>query len=217
MVTTIHLVRHGEVFNPDRILYGRMDGFRLSTRGQEMARLTAKFLSGLGRDVASVTASPLLRAQQTAAPIAEALSITRVFTDAGLIEAGNDFEGTSVGAQPWKLAAPRYWPRYRNVFTPSWGEPYADMVARMSAVVERVRSESVGRDAVLVSHQLPIWVTRLYFEGKHLWHNPARRQCTTCSITSLVFDDEGAFQKVEYAEPAADLSQDFSADGWSAK
>ena len=35
--TTIHFVRHGEVHNPDHILYERLPGFHLSDRGRRMA------------------------------------------------------------------------------------------------------------------------------------------------------------------------------------
>ena len=37
--TTVHLVRHGEVYNPKKILYGRMPGYHLSSRGNSMACL----------------------------------------------------------------------------------------------------------------------------------------------------------------------------------
>ncbi|MDU0938323.1 MAG: histidine phosphatase family protein, partial [Dermabacter sp.] len=67
--TIVHLVRHGEVHNPGKILYGRLPGYRLSERGEQMARLTGAALAE--RDIAKVVASPLLRAQQTAKPIAE--------------------------------------------------------------------------------------------------------------------------------------------------
>lgn len=66
--TTVHLVRHGEVHNPERILYGRLPGYRLSDRGQQMASLVGEHLAE--SDIALVRSSPMLRAQQTAAPIA---------------------------------------------------------------------------------------------------------------------------------------------------
>jgi broad specificity phosphatase PhoE len=66
--TVVHLLRHGEVHNPEGVLYGRLPGYQLSERGQQMALRAAEALSG--HDIAVVTASPLERAQQTAAPIA---------------------------------------------------------------------------------------------------------------------------------------------------
>ena len=45
-----------------------------------------------------------------------------------------------------------------------------------------------GHEALCVSHQLPIWTLRRFVEGKRLWHDPRRRQCSLASVTSLVFD-----------------------------
>ena len=66
--TTVHLLRHGEVYNPEAVLYGRLPGFRLSDDGQQMAVDAAKALDG--RDITAVVASPLQRAQETARPTA---------------------------------------------------------------------------------------------------------------------------------------------------
>ncbi|MDR2722381.1 MAG: histidine phosphatase family protein [Cellulomonadaceae bacterium] len=229
MSTTVHLIRHGEVYNPDKILYGRMDGFRLSDRGQAQAATTAAALKDAGRDVVAVTASPLLRAQQTASAIGEAFNLP-VASDDRLIEAGNTFEGTTVGARPLQLLNPRWWPLLRNPLRPSWGEPYLDQAQRVLAVVADVARANVGHESVLVSHQLPIWVARLHIEGKRLWHDPRKRQCTLCSVTSLTFDDDAlaagslpvaglaaALEGIDYSEPAAALSATLSTDGWSVK
>ena len=64
----MHVLRHGEVFNPSKILYGRLPDFHLSELGKQMAKADAQALSG--RDVTYVVASPLERAQETAEPIA---------------------------------------------------------------------------------------------------------------------------------------------------
>ena len=52
-----------------------------------------------------------------------------------------------------------------------------------------------------MSHQLPIWTLRRYVTGRHLWHDPRRRQCALASLTSLVFDD-GELVQLRYTEPA---------------
>ena len=63
----IHLVRHGEVFNPQGVLYGRLPGYGLSSLGHEMAQLAADDLAGRGRAVGALISSPLQRTQQSAA------------------------------------------------------------------------------------------------------------------------------------------------------
>jgi broad specificity phosphatase PhoE len=203
--TTVHLVRHGEVFNPDGVLYGRLSGFHLSERGLQMAEKVADHLAG--RDVAAVTSSPLERAQETARAIAKPHGLD-VGTDDDLIEAGNYFQGLTFGVGDGSLRHPRHWPRMVNPFRPSWGEPYVDVVARMMTAVQQglatARAAGPGREGVLVSHQLPVWVTRLHLEGRRLWHDPRRRECSLCSVTSLTYDGD-RLVALSYAEPAASL------------
>lgn len=200
-ITTVHLVRHGEVHNPGKILYGLLPGYRLSDRGQEMARLVADHLASA--DIAQVTASPLLRAQQTAAPIAAAHGLD-VGSDQRLIESGNHFEGLRVGHGAGRLTNLRHWPFFLNPLRPSWGEPYREQAARMLGAVLDARDAAPGRDSVLVSHQLPIWTVRRAAERRPLAHDPRRRQCGLCSVTSLRFDGRELIG-IDYAEPAAAL------------
>lgn len=199
--TTVHLVRHGEVHNPDGVLYGRIPGYRLSERGRAMAARVAEHLSDAGRDVVGVVASPLQRAQETATPTAEAFDVA-LSTDDRLVEAGNHFEGTTVGSHPGQLAHPRHWRYLWNPLRPSWGEPYADQVVRMRAAVDDARRAFAGHEVVLVSHQLPVWLTRRSYEGRSLAHDPRRRECALASLTSLRFEGD-RFVGLHYREPAA--------------
>ncbi|RPF22987.1 histidine phosphatase family protein [Myceligenerans xiligouense] len=201
--TTVHLLRHGEVHNPEGVLYGRLPGYRLSDRGQEMAARVAKHLSTRGRDVTVVIASPLQRAQETATPIAREFAL-ELGTDDRLIEADNHFEGKRFGVGDGALSRPAHWPYLWNPFRPSWGEPYTEQVLRMRGAIETARQAAEGHEAVLVSHQLPVWLTRCSFEGRRLWHNPRNRQCNLASLTSLRFED-GRFTGLHYSEPVADL------------
>ncbi len=203
MRTTVHLLRHGEVHNPEGILYGRLPGFRLSEDGQQMARDAAKALTG--RDVTEVVASPLQRAQETAEPIAEVFGL-EVSTDDRLIESENHFQGTQFGVGDGALKNPSNWPYLRNPFTPSWGEPYLAIARRMLHAAEEARDRNLGHEVVCVSHQLPIWTLRRYVEGRRLWHHPGHRQCGLASLTSLTWEGERLLQ-VTYSEPAGEASR----------
>jgi broad specificity phosphatase PhoE len=196
--TRVHLVRHGEVHNPDGVLYGRLPGFRLSDKGQQQAAKVAEAF--YGRDVVAVIASPLQRARETAAPIAARHHLW-VDTDTDLIESTNFFEGRKVSPGDGVWRNPRVWWQLRNPLTPSWGEPYDQIAARMSAAVHNARARAAGREVVCVSHQLPVWTARRYFKGQRLAHLPTHRQCAVASVTSLVFDGD-RFVDVEYDEPA---------------
>jgi broad specificity phosphatase PhoE len=197
--TVVHLVRHGQVENPRRVLYGRLPGYHLSASGQAQAELLAGHFAGAR--LAAVLASPLERAQQTAAPIAAAHGL-EVRTDLRLIENSNIFEGAAGNLAWYILRHPKLWWKLRDLRAPSWGERNVDMVERMHAVVDAVREEFAGRQVVLVSHQAPIWVARLAFERRRLSHWPGRRRCTLASVTTLTFDGD-QLTGVGYAEPAA--------------
>lgn len=197
--TVVHLLRHGEVHNPNGILYGRLPDYHLSERGRQMAELATEWFKG--RDIAALYSSPLERAQETAEPISTMFGLP-IQLDARMIEAGNRFEGTAFSSR--SVADPRIWGRLYNPFQPSWGEPYTAIVKRMAEVIRAVRKDVWGREAVCVSHQLPIWMARRAAEKQRLWHRPDRRQCNLASVTSLTFAEERLIS-VSYNEPAAVL------------
>jgi broad specificity phosphatase PhoE len=199
--TVVHLMRHGEVDNPRGVLYGRLPDYHLSELGREMAETVTRHLAD--HVVVRVVASSLERAQETATPIAASHDL-RVSTDDRVIEAANHFEGKTFGVGDGALSKPQHWPKLVNPFTPSWGEPYAEIASRMLHAISDARAQSRGHEAVLVSHQLPIWTVRNQLEGKHLWHDPRKRECSLASLTSLEYlgDD---LQSITYSEPAAAL------------
>lgn len=199
--TTVHVVRHGEVHNPERVLYGRLPGYALSELGRRMADLVAADLAD--RDVVEVVASPLERAQETAAPIAAAHALT-VGTDSRLIEAGNRFEGRQVAGGKGILREPGLYRYLLNPLRPSWGEPYTRLAARMVAAVEDARTRAEGHESVLVSHQAPIWLLRSALEGRRLWHDPRKRECSLASVTSLTYAGP-TLESIDYSEPAVAL------------
>ncbi|MGH3445735.1 MAG: histidine phosphatase family protein [Nocardioidaceae bacterium] len=201
MRTSVHLLRHGEVHNPSGVLYGRRDGYHLSDLGRQMALRVADTIAE--RDITALVSSPLERARETAEPLAAARGLS-IHTDARVIESTNVFEGRTFGVGDGVLRKPSSWRHLWNPFRPSWGEPYTQVASRMMAAVYDARDRAAGHEAVIVSHQLPIWVTRLHAEGRRFLHDPRKRQCTLCSLTTFTFEDD-ALSTVSYSEPAADL------------
>jgi broad specificity phosphatase PhoE len=199
--TVVHLLRHGEVHNPHHILYGRLPGYHLSALGRRMADLAAEHLAD--HDVVHLVSSPLERARETAAPVGEAHGLT-VHLDDRVVEAGNAFEGLPVAGGKGLLRHPRLWPKMLNPFRPSWGERYTEIVARMRDAIVDAREEARGHEAVVVSHQAPIWMIRLATEGRALAHNPTHRQCSLASLTSFTFLGDDLLS-LSYSEPAAAL------------
>jgi broad specificity phosphatase PhoE len=199
--TVVHVLRHGEVFNPEKILYGRLPGYKLSELGEKMALAAAGALDG--HDITRVVSSPLERAQQTAIPFADRFGLD-VALDERLIESENFFEGKRVSVGDGVLRNPRYWGVLWNPFRPSWGEPYTVIAARMLAAVHAARDAAEGHEAVCVSHQLPIWTLRRFAEKQRMWHDPRRRECALASLTSFHFDGP-ELSAITYSEPAAAL------------
>ncbi|HVX44054.1 MAG TPA: histidine phosphatase family protein [Mycobacteriales bacterium] len=196
--TVVHLLRHGEVENPKKILYGRLPGYHLSAAGREMAEKAAVALSE--RDLTYLVSSPLDRALDTAAPLAARTGL-EVALDERFIEPTNFFEGKEFGVGDGALRHPGNWKALWNPFRPSWGEPYKAVALRMIAGMAAARELARGHEAVVVSHQLPIWVTRLQLSGKRLWHDPRKRECSLASVTSFTYDGEELVD-IGYTEPA---------------
>ncbi|CAB4613441.1 unannotated protein [freshwater metagenome] len=202
MSSTVHVIRHGEVENPNKILYGRQPGWRLSKRGQEMAQTIGEWSKSI--DLGALHVSPLQRAQETAAPISRAHNI-EIKTDDRLIEAANIFEGKSFELGSGVLKHPSAWRHLYNPWKPSWGEPYEEQISRMLAAIFDANKAANGKDAIVVSHQLPIWILRSAIEGRSMLHDPRKRECTLASVTSVHFDDEGMISGTSYTEPAKHL------------
>ncbi|MDT7787052.1 MAG: hypothetical protein QOF58_5471 [Pseudonocardiales bacterium] len=169
----------------------------MSERGVKQALTVAESLAE--NDIVHVVASPLERAQQTAAPIADSHRL-ELATDERLIEADNQFEGLKVAVGDGALRSPQHWPKLINPFKPSWGEPYIEIAHRMLGAVQKARAEAEGHEAVCVSHQLPIWTVRRFLEGKRMWHDPRKRECSLASLTSLIFEGE-QLVRIAYSEP----------------
>lgn len=185
--TTVHVMRHGEVHNPEGVLYGRLPDYHLSERGRAQADRVAQVLAD--RDIVAVIASPLERAQETAAPLAARHNLV-IGTNSDLLESTNVFEGKRVSPGDGALRDPRNWKYLINPIRPSWGEPYKDVAIRMRRALDAARAAAAGHEAVCVSHQLPVEILRRSMNGKRLPHDPRRRMCNLASLNTFVFEDD---------------------------
>lgn len=203
MVTQrLYLVRHGEVDNPDGILYGRLPSFSLTERGHRMAKLAADDLAAHQVPATRLIVSPLQRTKESAAPVAEALDLTPEF-DERIMEPWNRFEGRCMTGKYGALREPKNWRHVWNPLRPSWGEPYTSIRDRMREAALEAISGAGGGDVIMVSHQLPIWTVHRALTGKSLAHNPSHRRCALSSITVLEHHPATGFREVGYREPAA--------------
>lgn len=213
--TTIHFVRHGEVHNPDHILYERLPGFHLSDRGRRMAEATARYLAASPQTntAAAIYSSPLDRTRETAQAILTALNETRMarneeplelVTDQRIIEAGNNFRGTRIGHGEGALWRNGNWKLVTNLWKPSWGESYRQIAARVSAFAQEKVGEHAGQQIIVVSHESPIWSYRHLLETGHPEHNMLLRHTALASVTSITYDSQtGNVMSITYVDPAA--------------
>lgn len=203
MSTLVHVCRHGQVYNPDHVLYGRQPGFGLSDLGRQMAERLGEHFADL--PLTHLRCSPLQRAQETMAPIAARHPELEIVLDERLIEAANTLEGQSFGRFNERLFLPRNARHLYNPLRPSWGEPYASIAARMdAAIADAAKAAGEGGRAVVVSHELPIFVARRAAQGRSPLHAPGSRNTRLASVTTFTVVD-GRIAKVDYEEPGVDL------------
>ena len=197
--TTIHFVRHGSVYNPKEIFYGRLPRFGLSPAGFYQAQVAA--FSFIGKPIQAIFSSPLLRARQTAKVIAQYLGHPKVITSAYLTEVCTPFEGT-----PSRELTARNWDLYTG-FGPPYEQP-VDVFNRAHRFIRVALKARPGQQMVAVTHAdvivfLTLWAKGypLDFEHKSLiehgkipvdFPSPA-------SVTALTWEDERDIPEFVYS------------------
>lgn len=183
----IFLFRHGAVENPDNILYGLSNNFTLSVLGtKQVTESGLKLRSYIGSEAeVEIISSPLRRAVDTASILADIFNLKEnsITTDVRLIESYNYLEGTNMAGGKNIIKNPKYWKYLYNPFKPSWGEPYVEIQARIKSIVEE--RKNITSTSILVSHELPIFITKRVFSGKSLFHNPKFRNIPLSSFHKI--------------------------------
>lgn len=178
--TTLLFVRHAEVHNPDRVLYGRLARFPIGPTGRAQAEAVAAYLSG--RDLAAIYSSPLLRARQTAAAIAAHHPTATRHVSALVHEVGTSWQGTRFTEFPPGFST------YANG-RGDLDESLEQVRARMERFVALARRRHAGQQIVCVSHGDPITVLRVALSGRPLTVEAIRGAdyAQLCSITEVVY------------------------------
>ncbi len=184
---SVYLVRHGEVANPNHVVYADLPGFNLSPLGVRQAHAAGRHLATLAIDV--VVTSPLARAVQTATAIARhhhlvprldaALGETRQYP-AWTGQRWEDLDGLFPGQLEAYLEDPT---RCEGT-----AETVEEVAGRMAAAIERT-SAGVGH-LVVVGHQDPLQAARLTLTGRPLSELLASPPAHA-SVVTLVDDGGG--------------------------
>ncbi|MBN1963077.1 MAG: histidine phosphatase family protein [Anaerolineae bacterium] len=183
--TTIHFIRHGEVHNPDHILYARLPRFRLSTRGRQQAAAAAAYLAA--HPLAAIIASPRLRARQTAQIVAAPHAGLAVRQSRLLDEIDTPHQGRPIA----ELEAAD-WPLYATA-APPYEQP-ADIMARVERLITRLRHEYAGQEVAAVTHG-DIVLAAWCWAQDETFDDTTKRYApypATASITTLTFNGASA-------------------------
>lgn len=195
--TTLHFVRHGEVYNPKDILYARLPRFRLSERGVHEAEAAAQYLKP--HAITAVYSSPMLRARQTAKIIqnyhpAAPLCISRRLTEVK----------TSYQGEPRAAMQAIDWNFYDNPRQPD-DETRDDVLARLLKELAVTRAKHAGQEVVWVAHGDPVIILTLWGKGRPLTDLANYRGHTYighASVTTFTFEPGQALPvNVEYTNP----------------
>jgi broad specificity phosphatase PhoE len=198
-LTVLHLVRHGQVENPTKIVYGRQRGWRLSDRGRLEAEAVARHLGG--RPLARIYTSPLERAVQTATAIAGACG--------GEVEPREDLTEAMLCAQweglPWREVREgraRDWARYlfRPLEVTSIPEDLRALAERMEKALRAIAAAHPGQQVVVVSHGDPLKAGVLALTGGDL-RDLHRSPIPTGGLVSLEHDGRAPASVVERWAP----------------
>lgn len=191
-MTKIYLIRHGDVENPKRLIYGRLGFFKLSELGQKQATELGKYFKD--KNISAIYCSPLLRARQTAKAISDGqipLHYSGLLSEANYIK----WQGKPFSARPKSMMD-----TYRNHPTLlRAGEKLEAIQRRIIKKIFKVLKKHPGQNIIIVSHADPISCARMYFEDKSL-DMVTKNKIKKASLTILTFDKAKKCNKVEYRE-----------------
>ncbi len=162
MRTIVYLCRHGEVHNPNQVIYGRLSGFPLSKRGEEEAHRLGKHLSS--KKLAAIYASPLTRTRQTAAIVASYHGLSDILADERLLEVNSPaLEGKLI-----RLFEDQEWNFYAHEYIDKGGERLRDIWKRINHFLQEAVKKHKGQEIAVFSHGDPIMIARAKYRGRRL-------------------------------------------------
>lgn len=178
MSTYIYFVRHGEVYNPKKIWYGRLPFHGLSKNGRNQIEETAKYLKN--KQINVIYSSPLLRARQSAEIIRKKLNLPKIHFSKNLLEVKSSLQGSS---DEYMLSI-----NYDFYAAPGkkiTGETIKQLSARMQQFSKRVVKKYKGKHIAVVSHGDPIMVVKVRELGLPLNVNSLRQKKTAIELAGV--------------------------------
>ena len=163
--TRLYLIRHADVENPHKVVYGHLDGFDLSALGRQQAAAVGDRLRD--EDVRRIVHSPLARAAETAQLINERLARPAVLeSDQDLREA--DFSRYLQGSHYWQvpLLRPLWFVHKAKRGLVPGDESIDRLGGRVLEVIRRLAREHPGETQAVVSHADPLNAAWILLDGR---------------------------------------------------
>ena len=201
-MTRVYLVRHADVENPRRVLYGHLPGFPLSERGRTQAVEVGRRLGDRG--IRRILHSPLERAAETARLISAQLpDPVPLVPEPALVEA--EFGRYLQGVPYWQIPMRRpLWlvHRARRGLLPG-DEPIDQLGGRIVDLVHRVANEQPGQSSLLVSHADPLQAAWVLLDGRPRTERELTRKPVDRAGILEVDVEDGRVLAVSYVAPPA--------------
>ena len=183
-------MRHADVENPRRVLYGHLPGFNLSALGRAQAAAVGQSLRDRG--IKRIVHSPLARARETAEIINGQLPApVPMEVEPALIEA--EFSRYLQGVPFWQIPIrrPRWAMHKLQRGTQSGDESIDKLGGRVLNVVHRLAREHPGEVSLVISHADPLQAAWVLLDGRpHKESEMARKQVGRAGRLELDLDSD---------------------------
>jgi broad specificity phosphatase PhoE len=187
--TRVLLMRHADVENPNRVLYGHLSGFQLSALGRAQAAAVGQSLRDRG--IRRIVHSPLERALETAEIVnAQLPAPVPLIPEPALREA--EFSRYLQGVPFWQIPMrrPRWFAHKLRRGALDGDETIEALGRRVLDVAERLAREHPGEVSLCVSHADPLQAAWILLDGRaHTEREMYNKQVGRAGILELDFDE----------------------------
>ncbi|OGG11023.1 hypothetical protein A3J20_05455 [Candidatus Gottesmanbacteria bacterium RIFCSPLOWO2_02_FULL_42_29] len=185
--TTFIFIRHGEVHNPKKILYGRQGRFALSHKGKQEAEAAGRKL--VSRAISQIIASPMLRTRQTSKIIGNIIGVKPRYSRL-LIEVRTIFEKISLTEYHGKIQVNLY----SEEFVKKGQESVREIAERMIKFVKLKARQYPGKTVLVVSHGDPILILKAVSINREFSWNYKRNNYLKTAEFMVVKYSQGIYE-----------------------
>lgn len=204
--TTIYFIRHGQIDNPKKIMYGGLLDLPLTEEGKQQIHHLAEWLKSTGVKIDAIYTSSLSRTRDSAGILADVLDKPPIFIETGLIDTKIPALVGHPNSEKYQIYA-RGTDEYSDEFVKKGNESRAQLVQRMVNVFEKIRKENIGKTVVIVGHGDPFRFLLFYLE------NPNKQVPFMGELRRLYYPPKGKGWKMVFDKDGKILDTEFIGEG----